>query len=177
MNRELYRPVMDAIAAFILIVVVKLVALLTLKDVGTIYLALDFILSLLVIVVLLRFRKDFNHQLSIALPGYPETRSAVSWLVFLLVVLTLFGMFTPFSGLLPHGAYNIIFFILALVPVYSLWNILYKKRGRFSDLMEYIIAEEKKRCSCGWENPGSNKYCGRCGSPLPENEVIRNEFN
>jgi membrane protease YdiL (CAAX protease family) len=166
MNRELYRPVTNAIAAFVLIVLVKLVALLTLKETGTIYQVLDFILSLAVIVVLLKFGKDFNQELGIALPGYPETRSAVSGLIFLLVVLTLYGMFSPFSDLLPHEVYNIMFFLLALVPVYFLWKILYKNSDRFSDFLGFIIAGEKTTCSCGWENPGMNNFCGKCGMPL-----------
>ncbi|VVB88658.1 Uncharacterised protein [uncultured archaeon] len=167
MNKELYRPVIKAIAALFLIVLIKLAALLTLKQVSTFYTTLDIILSLAVIIILLRFRRDFNLQLGISLPGFPEAQAAVSGLILLLVILTLYETFSPFLGLLPYGVFNIVFFILALIPVYSLWNLVYKNSDRFLDLIGFIPAEGKKICSCGWENPGSNKFCGKCGSPLP----------
>src|SRR5574341_2398032 len=115
MNKELYMPLSRVIAAFVLIVLVKIIALLTLKEVGTAYLVIDGILSLAVVIVLLRFGEEFNRQLGISLPGFPEAQRVVSGGIYLLAVLTLYGTFSPFSGLLPYGIYNIIFFILALI--------------------------------------------------------------
>lgn len=173
MNKELYRPVTKAIAALFLIVLIKIVAMLTLRDVVTAYSVTNVVLSIAVVLVLLRFRLDFNRQLGISKPDFPQSQSFVTGVVVLLVILTLYGTFLPFADTLPYGTYNIIFFILALVPVYTLWNILTEHAERLSGLLLFISPEERLECSCGWKNPPSAKFCNRCGSPLQEKmEVI-----
>lgn len=92
----------------------------------------------------------------------------------LLVILTLYGAFSPFSGYLPYGSYYIIFFILMLVPVYSLWKILYKNTGALTEFLRNISLDEEIECSCGYKNPLSARFCSRCGSPLQE-KVAANE--
>src|SRR5574341_971535 len=96
-------------------------------------------------------------------PGY-----LVLAVILSLAVLTLYGTFSPFSGLLPYGIYNIIVFILALIPVYLLWSIFYKNTERLSELLGYVIYGREITCSCGWRNPEGSKFCNRCASPLPE---------
>lgn len=172
MNKELYRPVMNAIAALFLIVLIKIVAMLTLRDVGTAYSVVGVVLSIAVVLVLLRFRLDFNRQLGISKPDFPQAQSFVTGIVLLLVILTLYGTFLPFADTLPYGIYNIMFFILALVPVYSLWNILTKNAERLSGLLLLIYPEETLECSCGWKNPISAKFCSRCGSSLQEKREV-----
>lgn len=168
MNKELCRPVMKAIIALFLIVLVKIVAMLTLKDVDTVYPVMTVVLSIAVVIILLRFRLEFNRQLRISMPGFPEAESIVTGIVLLLVILTLYGTFLPYSDALPYGTYNILFFILALVPVYSLWNLLARHAERLSELLLFIPHEEGLQCSCGWKNPATAKFCNRCGSPLRE---------
>lgn len=168
MDKELYRPVTKAIAALFLIVLIKIVAMLTLRDVDAVYPVAGVVLSIAVVLVLLRFRLDFNRQLGISKPDFPQAQSFVTGVVLLLVILTLYGTFLPYADTLPYGTYNIIFFILALVPVYSLWNLLTKHAERLSGLLLFISPEEKLECSCGWKNPLSAKFCNRCGSPLSE---------
>ncbi len=166
MNRELFRPVMRAIVALFLIVLIKLVAMQILREIDLAYSLIDVALSLGVIVVLLKFRQEFNRQLGISSPGFPEAQSIISGIVLLLAVLVLYGAFAPYSYFLPYSLYYVIFFVLALVPVYLLWNILYKHSDRLSDFFSLLLAEEKILCSCGRENPASSKYCNRCGSAL-----------
>ncbi len=168
MKKELLKPIINAIFALFLIILVKIVAMVMLKKVGDANTLIDIALSLAVVVVLLTFMKEFNKQLEVSSPDFPQVRSIVSWLIFLLVVLTLYGAFSPFSGGLPYGIYFIIFFIMALVPVYFLWKILYKNTDKISSLLESISCEEKSRCSCGMENPESAKFCNSCGLPLQE---------
>ncbi len=166
MNRELYMPVIRAIVALVLVILVKFAAMLTLRDTRTVYAAVDIALSLAVVIVLLRFRPEFNRQLAISKPDFPEARSFITGLVLLLVILTLYWTFAPYSGALPAGSYNILFFILALVPVYLLWSILNKNAGRLSEVLLLSTREEKRKCSCGWENPETARFCNKCGSPL-----------
>ncbi len=168
MNKELSRHVMRAIVALVLIVLIKIAALAILRDIEVVFPVLDIVLSLAVIMVLLKFRKEFNSQLAVSSKGSQGAQSIVSGLVFLLVILALYGTFIPYSSLLPYGLYQIIFFFLVLVPIYSLWNLLYRHTDRLSDFFGPILYEEKKSCSCGWENPGSAKFCNRCGSILEE---------
>lgn len=168
MDKELYRPVTRAIAALFLIVLIKIVAMLTLRDVVAAYSVTNVVLSIAVVLVLLRFRLDFNRQLGISKPDFPQAQSFVTGIVLLLVILTLYGTFLPYSDTLPYGTYNILFFILALVPVYSLWNLMTKHAERLYGLLLFISPEEKLECSCGWKNPLSAKFCNRCGSPLSE---------
>ncbi len=166
MNRELYMPVIQAIVALVLVILVKLAAILTLRDTRTVYAVVDIALSLAVVIILLKFRLEFNRQLVISKPDFPEARSFITGLALLLVILTLYWAFAPYSGVLPDDSYNILFFILALVPVYLLWNILNKNAGRLSEVLLLSSREEKRTCSCGCENPGTAGFCNRCGSPL-----------
>ncbi len=166
MNRELYMPVIRAIVALVLVILVKFVAMLTLRDTRTVYAVVDIALSLAVVIVLLRFRLEFNRQLVVSKPDFPEARSFITGLVLLLVILTLYWTFAPYSRVLPDGSYSILFFILALVPVYLLWSILNKNASRLSEVLFLSTKEEKSKCSCGWENPGTARFCNKCGSPL-----------
>ncbi len=171
MNKELYRPVTKAIAALFLIVLIKIVAMLTLRDVVTAYSVMNVVLSIAVVLVLLRFRMDFNRQLGISKPDFPQARLFVTGVVVLLGVLTLYWTFLPYADTLPYGTYNILFFILALVPVYTLWNLLTKHAERLSGLLLLIYPEETLECSCGWKNPVSAKFCNRCGLPLEKGDT------
>jgi cobalamin synthase len=166
MNRELYMPVIRAIVALVLVILVKFAAMLTLRDTRTVYAVVDIALSLAVVIVLLRFRLEFNRQLATSKPDFPEARSFITGLVLLLVILTLYWAFVPYSGAFPDGSYSILFFILALVPVYLLWSILNKNAGRLSEVLLLSTKEEKRTCSCGGENPGTARFCNKCGSPL-----------
>ncbi len=168
MKKELLKPIINAIFALFLIILVKIVATVMLKEVSGVNALIDIALSLAVVVVLLTFMKEFNKQLEASSPDFPQVRSIVSWLIFLLIVLTLYGAFSPFSADLPYGIYFIIFFILALVPVYFLWKILYNNMDKISTLLESISSEERIRCSSGMENPESAKFCSSCGLPLQE---------
>lgn len=166
MKKELQKPVINAILALILIILVRIVAMVILKPLDKVYSVIDIALSIAVIVVLLRFMKEFNRQLAISAPGYPLVRHAVKWFILLLVILTLYGAFSPFAADLPYGIYYIIFFILALIPVYSLWNVLYKNTAQLLEIVKNISLEDNLVCSCGWNNPISAKFCNRCGLPV-----------
>ncbi len=170
MNKELFRPVVRATVALFLIVLVKFVAMQILRGIEPAYSVIDIAISFGVIVVLLKFRQEFNRQLGISSPSFPEAQSIVSGIVLLLAVLTLYSAFAPYAYLLPYGLYYVIFFVLALVPVYLLWNILYKHSDRMSDFFSLLVAEEKIVCSCGRENLASSKYCNRCGLALQKPE-------
>lgn len=166
MKKELLRPIINAIFAMFLIVLVRIVAMVMIKNVETVYLFIDIVLSLAVVIVLLRFMKEFNKQLEISSPEYPQARYVVKWFVILMVISTLYWAFGQFSEDLPYDLYYIIFFILALIPVYFLWNIFYKNIDTVSELLKNISLEDKLVCSCGWKNPLSAQFCSRCGSPL-----------
>jgi ribosomal protein L40E len=165
MKKELLRPVINAILALILIILVRIVAMVILKPLDKVYSVIDIALSLAVIIVLLRFMKEFNRQLGISAPENTLARPVVKWFILLLVILTLYGAFSPFAADLPYGIYYIVFFILALIPVYSLWNILYKNTAQLLEIVKNISLEDKRVCSCGWKNPLSAKFCNRCGLP------------
>lgn len=168
MKKELQRPVINAIFALFLIVLVRIVAMLTLKKAEAVYLFVGIALSLAVVVVLLRFMKEFNRQLGITSQEYPQAQSIVKWFIIFLVIVTLYGAFSPVSDDLPSYLYHIIFFILALIPVYFLWDTLRKNTDILFELLGKISFEDKLVCACGWKNPTSAKFCNRCGSSLHE---------
>lgn len=163
MNREIYRPISRAITAFVLIILIKFAAELTLKTLEFYYFV-DIALSIAVIIILLKFRDEFNRVIT-----NEDSRSIVTGLVLAFVVLALYATFRPFSGSLPFGIYHIVFFLLLMAPLYYLWEVLQKNTDRLSEL--FVLTEKRALCSCGWENPVSGKYCGGCGSPLPERKV------
>ena len=168
MKKELLKPIINAIFELFLIILVKIVAMVMLNRVRGVNDIIDIALSLAVVVVLLTFMQEFNKQLEMSSPEFPQFRSIVSWLIFLLIVLTFYGAFSPFFAGLPYGIYFIIFFILALVPIYFLWRILYKNTNMISSFLENLSIEDKTRCSCGMENPESSRFCNSCGLPLQQ---------
>lgn len=160
MNRELYKPISNAIAAFFLVILIKLAAMMTLKP-SDVYSFVDIVLSFGVIIILLKFRIEFNRIIT-----GKDAQTCVTGAVFALVIITLYITLMPYFDLMPYGVYHIIFFLLLLVPVYSLWSVINKNSDRLAEF--FILSEKFTECSCGWKNPGSGRYCGGCGLPLPE---------
>lgn len=144
MRKKLQKAVVQAIAALVLIALIRVVAMITMKGVDAAYSVIDIALSVAVVIVLLRFMNEFNQQLAIESPEYPQFQSVVKWFILLLVVLTFYGAFRLFSTYLPYSLYHIIFFILAMIPVYFLWNIIYKNADMLSELL-ISTAEGKRR--------------------------------
>lgn len=165
MKKELLKPLTNAIFALFLIILIKIIAAIMLKQVEDANFYLEILLSIAVVIVLLKFMKEFNHQLQMTSPGYPQLRSIVKWSVILLVILTLYGTFDFLSDL-PFGIYHIFFFLITLIPVYYLWNILYKNSDALTGILRNVFSEEVIECSCGWKNEISAKYCGKCGMGL-----------
>jgi len=166
MRNKLLKPVINAIFALLLLFLIKIVAMFMLKEVNNDILItyIDIVLSLAVVIVLLNFMKDFNRQLEIKSPDNFQVRSFVKWIVILMVILTIYSTFSMFAD--PYGLYYIIFFILTLVPVYSLWKILYNNSEKLPDIFRNVFSEEIIKCSCGWKNPVYAKFCLKCGSNL-----------
>src|SRR4030067_2341866 len=162
MNKELYRPIARAITGLILIILIKLAATLTLKN-TEFYSFVDIALSIAVIIILLKFRVEFNNVIT-----NEDSRSIVTGLVLTLVIITFYVAFRPYSDFLPYGIYHIVFFLLLLMPLYFLWEVLHKNADRLSEL--FVLTEKRIICSCGQENPTSNRYCSGCGSHLAQRE-------
>ena len=162
MNKELYRPIARAITGLILIILIKLAATLTLKN-TEFYSFVDIALSIAVIIILLKFRIELNNVIT-----NEDSRSIVTGLVLTLVIITFYVTFRPYSDFLPYGIYHIVFFLLLLMPLYFLWEVLHKNADRLSEL--FVLAEKRIICSCGQENPTSNRYCSGCGSHLAQRE-------
>ena len=163
MNKELYRPITRAITALILIILIKLAADLTLKNIIEFYSFVDIALSIAVIIILLKFRVEFNNVIT-----NEDSRSIVTGLVLTLAIITLYVTFRPYSRDLPYGIYHIVFFLLLIIPLYFLWEIVHKNSDRLSEL--FVLTEKRIICSCGQENPTSNRYCSGCGSHLAQRE-------
>jgi hypothetical protein len=162
MNKELYRPISRAITALILIILIKLAATLTLKN-TEFYSFVDIALSIAVIIILLKFRVELNNVIT-----NEDSRSIITGLVLTLVIITFYVTFRPYSEFLPYGIYHIVFFLLLIIPLYFLWEIVHKNADRLSDL--FVLTEKRIICSCGQENPTSNRYCSGCGSHLAKKE-------
>jgi len=165
MKKELLKPLTNAIFTLLLIVLIKIVAAVMLKHVGNANFYLEIMLSLAVVIVLLKFMQEFNRQLAISSPGCPHAGSIVKWSVILLVILTLYGTFGFLSGL-PYGIYHIFFFLVTLIPVYYLWNIVYRNSDMLTGILRNVFSEEVIVCSCGWKNEISSKFCSKCGMVL-----------
>lgn len=161
MNREISRPIARAVTALILVILVRFAAELTLKRTLEFYSYVDIALSVAVIIILLKFRVEFNRAITNA-----DSRSIVTGIVLALAIITLYATFRPYSEFLPYGIYHVLFFLLLMAPLYYLWEVLHRNADRFSEL--FVLTEKRAVCSCGWENPASGRYCGGCGSPLQE---------
>jgi len=170
MKKELLKPLTNAIFALLLIVLIKIVAAVMLKNVEDANFYIEIVLSIAVVMVLLKFMQEFNRQLVISSSVYPQARSIVKWTIILLVILTLYGTFSFLSGL-PYGIYHIFFFLVTLIPVYYLWNILYRNSDMLTGSLRNIFTEEVITCSCGWKNEISSKFCSKCGSVLLKESV------
>lgn len=120
MNRELYRPIARAMTAFILVILIKFAAVLTLKSLEF-YPFVDIALSIAVIIILLKFRVEFNRVIT-----NEDSRSIVTGLILVFVIITLYATFRLYSEFLPYGMYHIVFFLLLMAPLYFLWEVLHK---------------------------------------------------
>ena len=164
-KKELLKPLTNAIFALLLIALIKIVGAVMLNHVQAANFYLEIVLSLAVVIVLLKFMQEFNRQLVISAPAYPQARSIVKGIIFLFVILTLYGTFGFLSGL-PYSLYHIFFFLVTLIPVYYLWHILYSNSDMLTDILRNVFSEEVAACSCGWRNEISSKFCSKCGRSL-----------
>ena len=162
MNKGMYRPITRVITALILIILIKFAANLTLKN-TEFYSFVDIALSIAVIIILLKFCFEFNNVIT-----NEDSRSIVTGLVLTLVIITLYVTFRPYSEFLPYEIYHIAFFLLLMIPLYFLWEVVHKNSDRLSEL--FVLTEKRIICSCGQENPTSNRYCSGCGSHLAQRE-------
>jgi hypothetical protein len=176
MKKELLKKLTNAIFALLLIALIKIVAAVMLKHVVDANFYLEIVLSLAVVIVLLKFMQEFNHQLVISSPAYPQVRSIVKGIIFLFVILTLYGTFGFLSGL-PYNLYHIFFFLVTLIPVYYLWNILYRNSDMLTDILRNVFSEEIIACSCGWKNDISSRFCSKCGLELSNVQNNRQKNN
>jgi len=176
MKKGLLKPLINAIFALLLIALIKIVAAVMLKHVNDANFYLEIVLSLAVVIVLLKFMQEFNRQLEISSPAYPQARSIVKGIIFLLVILTLYGTF-GFLSVLPYGIYHIFFFIVTLIPVYYLWSIFYKNSDMLTGILRNVFSEEIIACSCGWKNDIASRFCNKCGLKLSNAQNNRQKNN
>lgn len=164
MENRLYRPVIQLFVALILILIFYAILQIFLKDYSEI---ISLILSLLAIVVLLRFSQESSSELKVSLPKFPEAITILNSLIYLIIVIIAYGALYPFAWrqMADLFSFQLLFLVLALIPLYFLASTMYRNADKIGEL--FSISQETATCPrCGLKNPLNHKYCARCGLPL-----------
>jgi ribosomal protein L40E len=127
--------------------------------------------SLIMIVVLWNFVREFSPALQEMLPKFPESTTFLKYIVFLISVVVMYGAILSVIGGLIYEymwIYQLSFVLLALFPIVLGGMLLYRSIdkivGSVSDQASKMM--EVPCPHCGTSNPQSGKFCQKCGKEL-----------
>ena len=139
-------------------------------------------ITLLMVVVLVNFARDFGRQLRRALPRFPQSSIILVSLVYIIAIVIAYNAFSPLGRIVfkeNFWIYQIGFLTLALVPLWIGGATLYKNTDKLVDLITTEVDKateemtqmgryvEKVTCSnCGAINVPEAKFCFQCGAGL-----------
>lgn len=149
----------------------------------TIPAVISFVIGIVMIGVLLAFRQDFIPMLRRSFSGFPQAATIASSAIILGIIITAYSMFEAAIRPLMFQfawSYPVIFFIIALWPLFTLVTSLYSSGRPIADWAAEKITQntmngqEGTRCtSCGVAHVRSAKFCPACGVCL----VLQTENN
>lgn len=139
-------------------------------------------ITLLMVVVLMNFARDFGHQLRRVLPRFPQSSVIFVSLVYIIVIVIMYNAFSPLGHIVfkeSFWIYQIGFLAVALVPLWIGGATLYRNTDKLVDLITTGVDQatgemtqmgrygEKGTCSnCGALNVPEARFCFQCGAPL-----------
>jgi ribosomal protein L40E len=129
------------------------------------------IISLIMIVVLWNFVREFSPALQEILPKMPESTIFLRHVVFLISVVVIYGaLLSVIRGLIYEyiWIYQLSFVLLALFPIVLGGMLLY---GSIDKIVGSVSEKATKMMEmpcphCGTSNPQSGKFCQKCGKEL-----------
>jgi len=148
----------------------------------TIPAVISFVIGIIMIGVLLGFRQDFVPMVRRYFSGFPQAATIASSAIILGIIITAYSMFEAAVRPLMFQfawSYPLIFFIIALWPLFTLITTLYSSGRPIADwTAEKIVQntlnsqDDGTRCtSCGNVCVRSAKFCPACGVCLvPQTE-------
>jgi len=142
----------------------------------------EMVITLLMVVVLVNFARDFGRQLRRVLPRFPQSSIILVSLVYIIVIVIVYNAFSPLGRIVfkeSFWIYQIGFLAVALVPLWIGGATLYKNTDKLVDLITTEVDKateemtqmgrygEKVTCSnCGALNVPGAKFCLQCGTDL-----------
>lgn len=129
------------------------------------------ITSLIMVIVLWNFVREFSPALQEMLPKFPESVTLLRHVVFLISVVVMYGALLSVVGGLIYEymwIYQLSFVLLALFPVALGGMLIY----RSIDKIVGSVSEQASKLTeipcphCGTSNPQSGKFCQKCGKEL-----------
>lgn len=142
----------------------------------------NMIITLLMVIVLVNFARDFGRQLRRVMPRFPQSSTILVCLVYIIAIVITYNSFEPFGRILfeeNFWIYQIGFIVLVLLPLWIGVTTLYRNMDKLVDLITTEVDkatdemtqmgryEGKVSCAnCGALNVPEAKFCSQCGTDL-----------
>lgn len=139
-------------------------------------------ITLLMVVVLVNFARDFGRQLRRVLPRFPQSSIILVSLVYIIATVITYNAFSPLGRILfkeSFWIYQVGFLALVLLPLWIGVTTLYKNTDKLVDLITTEVdkateemtqmgryGEQASCANCGALNVPEAQFCSQCGADL-----------
>ena len=178
---EVYRPLVRLVVGLIILAIINWILtslpMVTALHIPWLPVSISAIVSLIIgiimISLLLTFRRDFVPKVEQAMPGFKELADVAHSATNLAIIVLAYSMFD--DAILPFmqqfaWVYPLVFLALAIWPLVMLIVVLIESSGKIADLATLRIAEmrgEVLECpDCHAIVPSNASYCTKCSTKL-----------
>ncbi|HEY88460.1 MAG TPA: zinc ribbon domain-containing protein [Thermoflexia bacterium] len=150
----------------------------------------EMVITLLMVVVLVNFGRDFGRQLRRVLPRFPQSSVILVSLVYIIATVITYNAFSPLGRTLfkeSFWIYQVVFLALVLLPLWIGVTTLYRNTDKLVDLITTEVdkatgemtqmgryGEQVSCVHCGALNVPEAQFCSQCGADLSTPAAVAN---